>query len=256
MESIQFIFWLYMENVCVYHVSSSCLRVSAAFSLTIVLFVEELCALRLTCASSLRFNQGFRMEWIKYQHNEVIISQTPPTIFILRYIRFCKKGKGWIKQDVVKINPGPFKIHGLNIAVNWYPFLVCQVRSIFICKRKHVIIKAKRGDTFITKKFVYSKWTAYGPVRKFWLPWLMPPHARVIGEEEWLLLQRKWSFHGYVCTNRALLLPVGVRWDRRRVLPWPFGESLSEESLRGTHVGIALLLRDDHGLTHHEGERE
>merc|ERR1711994_231661 len=62
MESIQFIFWLYMENVCVYHVSSSCLRVSAAFSLTIVLFVEEPCALRLTCASSLRFNQGFCME--------------------------------------------------------------------------------------------------------------------------------------------------------------------------------------------------
>ena len=116
MESIQFIFWLYMENVCVYHVSSSCLRVSAAFSLTIVLFVEQLCALRLTCASSLRFNQGFCMEWIKYQHNEVIISQKPPpTICILLYIQFFKVGKGWIKHDVVKMNPEPFKIQDLNI---------------------------------------------------------------------------------------------------------------------------------------------
>ena len=118
MESIQFIFWLYMENVCVYHVSSSCLRVSEAFSLTIVLFVEQLCALRLTCASSLRFNQGFCMEWIKYQHNKAIISQTPtPTIFILFYVTYnsIKKGKGGILQDVVKLNPQPFKIQGLNI---------------------------------------------------------------------------------------------------------------------------------------------
>ena len=152
MESIQFIFWLYMENVCVYHVSSSCLRVSAAFSLTIVLFVEQLCALRLTCASSLRFNQGFCMEWIKYQHNEVIISQKPPPTFcILLYIQFFKVGKGWIKHDVVKMNPEPFKIQDLNIVncVSLTSDLISssglKVRRILKCKRKHVIIKAKRG---------------------------------------------------------------------------------------------------------------
>ena len=119
MESIQFIFWLYMENVCVYHVSSfnkSCFCRSS--NLSIVLFSLELCGIRLICASSLRFNQGFCMEWIKYQHNKAIISQTPPpTIFVLFYVTYnsIKKGKGGILQDVVKLNPQPFKIQGLNI---------------------------------------------------------------------------------------------------------------------------------------------
>ena len=42
---------------------------SNSANLSIVLFSLELCGIRLICASSLRFTEGFCMEWIKYEQN-------------------------------------------------------------------------------------------------------------------------------------------------------------------------------------------
>ena len=46
---------------------------SDSANLSIVLFSLELCGIRLICASSLRFTEGFCMEWIKYEHSRFLL---------------------------------------------------------------------------------------------------------------------------------------------------------------------------------------
>lgn len=46
---------------------------SNSANLSIVLFSLELCGIRLICASSLRFTEGFCMEWIKYENSRFLL---------------------------------------------------------------------------------------------------------------------------------------------------------------------------------------